>query len=168
MFVCVDNHETRNLINTKCKEMSNVILISGGNEFHDGNAQLFVMRDGYRWTAAIDEWHPEIGDFEQDDEDPGCQDRYASTPQLVFANFFASAAMIAMFYHYNSYILPLISDDSDMEEEDWKESKAKMMGEMYFDLEMGTAQSYNRPSLHERGDAEDEDTDNVQAVAEAV
>jgi molybdopterin/thiamine biosynthesis adenylyltransferase len=32
VFLCVDNHKTRNIVNNYCKNMKNVTLISGGNE----------------------------------------------------------------------------------------------------------------------------------------
>lgn len=42
VFLCVDNHATRKLVSDRCEELSDAVLISGGNEFTDGNVQIFI------------------------------------------------------------------------------------------------------------------------------
>ena len=46
VFLCVDNHATRKLVSDRCEELENVVLISGGNEFTDGNIQVHVRKNG--------------------------------------------------------------------------------------------------------------------------
>ena len=46
MFLCVDNHKSRMIINNYCKQLNDVILFSGGNEFTDGNVQIYVRKEG--------------------------------------------------------------------------------------------------------------------------
>ena len=53
IFSCVDNHKTRLLISDFCaSELDNVSLISGGNDFTDGNIQIFIRRNGKNLTLV--------------------------------------------------------------------------------------------------------------------
>lgn len=137
VFCCVDNHRTRKLVNDYCATLTDVVLVSGGNEYSDGNAQLFVKEAGVRVTAALDEWHPEIAEptdvhpADAEVEREGCDMQTSSAPQLVFANNMASAMMMGLFFHN------LEARTSDV----------KRIGEIYFDLKLGAVAAYERPSF---------------------
>lgn len=103
IFCCVDNHKTRKLVSDRCKELKNVILISGGNDFSDGNVQIYIREDNKDITVPITEWHPEIanptdknpGDTEKQ---PGCLALAQASPQLVIANNSVASRMLEVFY----------------------------------------------------------------------
>ena len=42
IFSCVDNNTTRKLLNDRCLALEDAVLISGGNELHNGNIQVHV------------------------------------------------------------------------------------------------------------------------------
>jgi molybdopterin/thiamine biosynthesis adenylyltransferase len=133
VFLCVDNHEARALVSAHCDTLKDVVLISGGNEFSDGNAQIFIRKNDERLTAALDEYHPEISEpVIVEEPEPGCQVMHAVAPQLIFANFFAAASMLGLFYHYLSSL---------------KNNEIERLGEIFFDLEKAAVLSYARPSL---------------------
>lgn len=106
VFLCVDNHTTRKMVNDHCITMKNVLLISGGNDFSDGNVQIHYRVDGVDKTLPIAERHPEID--EPEDEHPsqllkriqGCDLQILSEPQLLIANNMAAALMLNAFYQY--------------------------------------------------------------------
>lgn len=100
VFMCVDNHKSRNIINNYCKVLNNVTLISGGNELTDGNVQLYVRRDGKDLTPDIAAYHPEIEN--PDDklpEEQSCEELANSAPQLYFANLGVATLMCWTFYN---------------------------------------------------------------------
>ena len=45
IFLCVDNHKTRMIVNNYCKQLKDITLISGGNELTDGNVQIYVRSE---------------------------------------------------------------------------------------------------------------------------
>ena len=100
VFMCVDNHKTRMIVSNYCKTLKDVTLISGGNEFTDGNAQLYVRRDSKDMTPDLCKYHPEIAT--PDDKLPSemsCEELSASEPQLYFTNLGAAYNMCCMFYN---------------------------------------------------------------------
>lgn len=100
VFICVDNHKTRNIINNYCKELSDVTLISGGNEFEDGNVQVYIRRDGNDVTPDLASYHPEIAN--PDDQLPdemSCEELSHSDPQLYFTNLGVATLMCWAFYN---------------------------------------------------------------------
>lgn len=100
VFLCVDNHKTRNIVNTYCKNIKNVTLISGGNEFVDGNVQTYIRKDGNDVTPDIAAYHPEIAN--PDDKLPeelSCEQLSQSDPQLYFANLGVATIMCWSFYN---------------------------------------------------------------------
>jgi molybdopterin/thiamine biosynthesis adenylyltransferase len=46
VFLCVDNHATRKLVSDRCQELNNVTLISGGNDYTDGNVIVYIRENG--------------------------------------------------------------------------------------------------------------------------
>ena len=93
VFLCVDNHKTRQVVSQRCEELDNIVLISGGNDYTDGNIQVHVKRDGENITLPVaNKYHPEI--LHAQDRNPGdqlqarvgCQQLIASEPQLLIMN----------------------------------------------------------------------------------
>jgi molybdopterin/thiamine biosynthesis adenylyltransferase len=100
VFLCVDNHKTRNIVNNYCKELTDITLISGGNEFEDGNVQLYVRRGGQDLTPDLASYHPEIAN--PDDQLPdemSCEELAQSDPQLYFTNLGVATLMCWSFYN---------------------------------------------------------------------
>lgn len=101
VFLCVDNHATRKLVSDRCRRLRNVLLVSAGNDFVDGNVQVYWKANGGQKTAAIDKHHPEIR-FPEDRNpaDLSC-DELAALPggsQIVFTNLTAAALALNAFY----------------------------------------------------------------------
>lgn len=100
VFMCVDNHKTRMIISNYCKTLKDVTLISGGNELTDGNAQLYVRRDGKDLTPDLCRYHPEIATPEDKlPTEMSCEELSVSEPQLYFTNLGVATLMCWMFYN---------------------------------------------------------------------
>ena len=100
VFLCVDNHKTRMIINNYCKQLKDVTLISGGNEFTDGNVQIYVRQGGVDITPDLASYHPEIAN--PDDmlpDEMSCEQLAHSDPQLYFANLGVATIMCWSFYN---------------------------------------------------------------------
>ncbi len=102
VFMCVDNHATRKLVSDHAEDLANIVIISGGNNFTDGNIQIFIREHGVNKDLPIaNEYHRELQYPE--DKNPGelgCVEQIASTPQLVFMNNAIAANMLTTFYCY--------------------------------------------------------------------
>lgn len=101
VFLCVDNHATRKLVSEYCKNLKNVVLISGGNEIVTGNVQVFVREKGKNKTLPLNSvYHPEIDNPK--DVNPGdnlsCMDLVEGSPQLVITNNLVASLMSMTFY----------------------------------------------------------------------
>ena len=104
VFSCVDNHATRKLISDRAEELEDILLISGGNTLTDGNAQIFLRRNGEDVTLPIvNKFHPELA--HPTDKNPGdlsCGEQMESTPQILLTNNMVAAIMLnAYFAHLN-------------------------------------------------------------------
>jgi molybdopterin/thiamine biosynthesis adenylyltransferase len=100
VFMCVDNHKSRMIVSNHCKSLSNIILISGGNDYTDGNVQIYIRKDNKDITPDLCRYHPEIA--KPDDKMPhemSCQELAMSEPQLYFANLGAATIMCWAFYN---------------------------------------------------------------------
>jgi len=100
IFVCVDNHKTRSIVNDYCKALRNVTLISGGNELTDGNVQIFIRKRGKSLTPDLAMYHPEISKAK--DKLPteiSCGELVQSEPQLFFTNLTVATIMCWVFYN---------------------------------------------------------------------
>ncbi len=99
VMMCVDNHATRKLVQEHCSKLRTVQLISGGNDWTDGNVQVFHKKAGRVLSAAITKHHPEI-EFPNDKrpDEIGCDEAVSSEPQLLFANLTAATLMLNAYY----------------------------------------------------------------------
>ena len=95
-LLAVDNHPTRALVDRHIAGLTEVTLISGGNDETDGNVQLVRRRDGYSLDGHLTEIHPEIGLVATSEVMPGtgCAALAAERPQLVVTNLMVASAML--------------------------------------------------------------------------
>jgi len=99
VFICVDNHISRKVISDHCSTLQNITVVSGGNEYTDGNVQLHKREGGKNVTASLTEYHPEIEYPEdQSPEDMSCEELSHSEPQLLFTNLTVATIMCWVFY----------------------------------------------------------------------
>jgi len=102
VFLCVDNHKTRSVVSSHCEDLDDVVLISGGNDFTDGNIQTHIRKGGKNLTLPIaNDYHLEIKNpTDKSPDEIGCQELAEAEPQLIFANFFMASLMLNAFYAY--------------------------------------------------------------------
>jgi molybdopterin/thiamine biosynthesis adenylyltransferase len=100
VFLMVDNHASRNLVSRHVATLSDLTLISGGNDYEDGNVQVYVRRAGRDLTPSLNRYHPEIA--APRDRNPAalsCEELMAAgAPQLLFANLMVASLMLNAFY----------------------------------------------------------------------
>lgn len=106
VLLAVDNHATRRLVNDHCAGLSDVCLISGGNDGIEngqrgtyGNVQRYERRGGKDHTPSLVRFHPEIAapkDAAPGEE--GCAEQILSTPQLLFTNLATASALLNAFW----------------------------------------------------------------------
>jgi len=100
VFICVDNHKSRMVINNYCKNLKDVTIVSGGNELTDGNAQLYVRKGGKDLTPDLCTYHPEIANPEDKlPDEMSCEELSVSEPQLYFTNLGVATFMCWLFYN---------------------------------------------------------------------
>jgi len=96
---CVDNHSTRNLLQSFCLKVRSCILISSGNDYSDGNVQYFARENGKNLTPTIDKYHEEIKfPTDKSPHEMSCEELAESSPQLLFANFMSAGIILSTFY----------------------------------------------------------------------
>jgi molybdopterin/thiamine biosynthesis adenylyltransferase len=126
VFLAVDNHATRRTVSRFCEQLSDVVLISGGNDVTDGNVQIYIRQDGRDVTAPLTRFHPEIA--EPKDKSPAemsCEELAAdASAQLLFMNLGIASAMLNAFYA-------------------WRSGRLRY-GEVYLDIVEGRAQPVTR------------------------
>ena len=99
VFLCVDNHKSRNIISNYCKQLQDVTLISGGNDFTDGNVQIYVRRGGKDLTPDLAAYHPEIANpADKLPDELSCEQLANADPQLYFVNLGVATLMCWAFY----------------------------------------------------------------------
>jgi len=101
VFICVDNNNTRHLIQEHCLKLKNCVVISGGNDYIDGNVMTFCRKNGKTLGKTFVELHKEIGDGK--DKSPteiACGDlAVTSAPQLVLTNYNIASIMMNELYN---------------------------------------------------------------------
>jgi len=100
VFSCVDNNATRKVIDNYLPNLSNITLISGGNDTNDGNAQIVMRTNGRYLTKTLCEQHPEISNPEdKSPEDLSCEElSRAGVTQISIVNAGISDIMRRMFF----------------------------------------------------------------------
>jgi molybdopterin/thiamine biosynthesis adenylyltransferase len=100
VFLGVDNHATRRLVSDRCQRLAEVTLISGGNDYTDGNVQVYLRRADRDITLPLTRFHPEIAHpKDRSPHELSCQElSREAAPQLLFANLAVAAAMLNAFY----------------------------------------------------------------------
>jgi molybdopterin/thiamine biosynthesis adenylyltransferase len=100
VFLMVDNHASRNLVSRHAATLADLTLISGGNDYEDGNVQVYIRQGGQDLTPSLSRYHPEI--VTPQDQNPGtmsCEELMAAgAPQLLFANLMVASLMLNSFY----------------------------------------------------------------------
>lgn len=100
VFLMVDNHASRHLVSDYAGTLQDLTLISGGNDYEDGNVQVYVRREDQDLTPSLSRYHPEIA--HPQDQNPAtlsCEELMAqSVPQLLFTNLLVAALMLNAFY----------------------------------------------------------------------
>jgi molybdopterin/thiamine biosynthesis adenylyltransferase len=100
VFLMVDNHASRNLVSQHAATLPDLTLISGGNDYEDGNVQIYIRKGGQDLTPSLSRYHPEIA--APQDRNPAamsCEELMAAgAPQLLFANLMVASLMLNAFY----------------------------------------------------------------------
>jgi len=100
VFLMVDNHASRHLVSRHVSSLADLSLISGGNDYVDGNVQVYIRQGGLDLTPALARYHPEIATPQ--DRNPAalsCEELMATgAPQLLFANLMVASLMLNAFY----------------------------------------------------------------------
>jgi molybdopterin/thiamine biosynthesis adenylyltransferase len=114
VLLAVDNHATRKLVSDYARDqVSNICLISGGNEGAGkdstgvvqrgtyGNVQIYLSQDGIDITPSLTQFHPEIENpADQLPNEVSCTEALISTPQILFANLAVASSMLnALWLH---------------------------------------------------------------------
>jgi molybdopterin/thiamine biosynthesis adenylyltransferase len=100
VFLMVDNHASRHLVSRHASSLADLSLISGGNDYEDGNVQVYIRQGGLDLTPSLARYHPEIA-APQDRNPAGmsCEELMAAgAPQLLFANLMVASLMLNAFY----------------------------------------------------------------------
>jgi len=100
VFLMVDNHASRHLVSRHVSSLADLSLISGGNDYEDGNVQVYIRQGGLDLTPSLARYHPEIATPQ--DRNPAalsCEELIAAgAPQLLFANLMVASLMLNAFY----------------------------------------------------------------------
>jgi len=100
VFLGVDNHTTRRLASDHCQVLGDVVLISGGNDYTDGNVQAYLRRAGRDITSPLTRYHPEIADpKDRSPHEMSCDElSQEAAPQLLLTNLAVASAMLNAFF----------------------------------------------------------------------
>lgn len=60
VIICVDNYDTRAMLDEHCAGLESITLINAGNEATTTSTQIYVKREGVEYTPRISYMHPEI------------------------------------------------------------------------------------------------------------
>jgi len=125
IFLTVDNHASRRIVSHHCEGLDSTVLISGGNEWSDGNMQIYVRQGGKDLTSPLTRFHPEIEDAVDTTALFSCDEEVRKgEPQLLFTNLTVASHMLNTLY-------ALITGGLSYEE-------------IYFDIVLGKSVSIDR------------------------
>lgn len=101
VFSCVDNFGTRAYLETELGARRDATMVDGGNDEFDGQASLWVRRNGVDVTPRPTAINPEAraGDQRLPSQIP-CDEAVVSQPQLVLANLQSALAMLSLWYAF--------------------------------------------------------------------
>jgi hypothetical protein len=102
----VDNHSTRRCLSNRCRRLRDIVLISAGNDGIEhgregtfGNVMIYERVSGRDVTSPLTKYHREIArPRDKRPDEMGCMAIALSSPQLLFTNLAAAAAMLGTFY----------------------------------------------------------------------
>jgi hypothetical protein len=106
VMLAVDNHATRKCVSQRCARLSDVLLISGGNDAVEkdrdgtfGNVMIYERSRGRDLTPPLTRFHPEIAQhIDKRPDQLGCAALAKTTPQLLFTNLAVASTMLGVFY----------------------------------------------------------------------
>ena len=100
VFMMVDNHASRHLVSRHVSSLADLSLISGGNDYVDGNVQVYIRQGGLDLTPSLTRYHPEIATpGDRNPAELSCEELMAAgAPQLLFANLMVASLMLNAFY----------------------------------------------------------------------
>ena len=99
VFLAVDCLKTRKLVDDFAQTLSNILIVSMGNEMTDGDVQVFCKVNGEVLTPSIQDGHPEISKATVKSRSKMSCEEIAALPsggQLIFANLQAATAGISI------------------------------------------------------------------------
>lgn len=104
VFLMVDNHASRKLVNDHVAALPEIALISGGNDYEDGNVQVYVRERGRDLTPGLTRFHPEIAaPRDRNPAELSCEELLeAGAPQLLFTNLMVASLMLNAYYALRS------------------------------------------------------------------
>jgi siroheme synthase (precorrin-2 oxidase/ferrochelatase) len=135
VYVCVDNFAARKLVFEAAKSYENIDVFTGGNDDRlFGTVYHYCRRDGVDLTLPPDHFHDEIAN--PPDKNPGelsCQERAEldGGTQLLAVNMAVASHLLAKTAH------TIFGTEQE-------KAAALEKAEIYFDLEEGLAQPYDR------------------------
>lgn len=103
VFLGVDNHKTRSIVNAYCKKLDNIVIINGGLENTDGDVLIYIRENGKDITPDLSYRHPEIA--EPSDIAPyekSCDDVIESEPARLPTVLAVATLMMTTFINYLS------------------------------------------------------------------
>jgi molybdopterin/thiamine biosynthesis adenylyltransferase len=99
VLLAVDNHATRKLVEDHVVGLQEAILISGGNDLHQGSVHVVSVSEGELQSKTMQELHPEIANpSDRRPDEVGCDENFESEPQSLIANNMVAALMMNAFW----------------------------------------------------------------------
>jgi len=100
IFCCPDNDYCRRVLEDYCSEnLSDFVLVTGGNTEDSWNAHIHVREGGEDKTPSVYIMAPHIAEAEEPTEEiEGCDDR--EDPQTIFINAMAASSMSMLYGNY--------------------------------------------------------------------
>jgi hypothetical protein len=107
LLSCLDNHASRLLLSQRCDGLTDVVMISGGNDGVGaddegqlqrgtlGSVQVHWRRGGIDLSPTLTHHHPEIAQPKDKRHDElSCTEAIASQPQILFTNLMTASCML--------------------------------------------------------------------------
>ena len=107
IFLCVDNHWARKIINRKVLTLKNAVLISAGNELIDGNVSTYMRVNGETVGSDLEYLDPSITDsVTPEEERANCGGVFVTQPQIIWTNLQAAVMAGQVFANLMDGLLP--------------------------------------------------------------